>query len=115
MRTVSFLYYPSSDPGTVPLLIRAATRRTFLLRSVGFSQLHMPVHVPKLSQIFLVSKASGSSEAVNSFVADIKSARILLDAPPRRPPQKRKTAKAEPTITLPSKRSKKQEVHRNNS
>jgi hypothetical protein len=55
--------------------------------------------------------ASGAGEAVNTFVADLKSARILLDAPPRRSPPKRRTAKVEPRIMSPSRRSERpQEV-----
>ena len=55
--------------------------------------------------------ALGAGELVNTFVADLKSARILFDAPPRRSPAKRRTTKVEPRITSPSKRSKRpQEV-----
>ena len=54
--------------------------------------------------------ASGAGEGLNTFVADIKSAKILVDAPPRRSPQKQRTAKIEPMIISPSKRSKRQEV-----
>jgi hypothetical protein len=54
--------------------------------------------------------ASGAGEAVNTFVADLKSARNLLDAPPRRSPPKQRTAKVKPKITSPLKRSKRQEV-----
>ena len=54
--------------------------------------------------------ASGAGEGLNTFVADIKSAKILVDARPRRSPQKRRTTKIEPTIISPSKRSRRQEV-----
>ena len=48
---------------------------------------------------------SGSSEAANTFVANIKSASILVNASVRKSPQKRRE---EPLIVSPSKRSKKQ-------
>jgi hypothetical protein len=51
----------------------------------------------------------GSNDAANTFVADIKSVKILVDALPLKPIKKRRTAGEEPVIISPSKRSKKRE------
>ena len=54
--------------------------------------------------------ASGSFEAANTFVADIKSVKILVDATPLKPIKKRKTEREEPVFETPSKRSKKRDL-----
>ena len=54
-----------------------------------------------------IPESATNSEAVNTFVADVKAIKILVDAPPLTSAKKRKTAKTYKAPVSPMKKTKK--------